>query len=122
MTIFETEVMKGILLVTGSILRRNFFYEDEALSSFLIGFTDEIKQELGLFQAYAEYGILDELHKNRKARLYFTCYFVSAHLREYFLEHLNFTEQELVAFENLLPKYTGEFSYGDKQGCTRAHD
>lgn len=122
MTILETDVMKGILLVTTSILRQNFFYEDEILSKFLCGFTAEIQQELSRFQASAEFGVLDELHNNRKARLYFTCYFISAHLRDFFLHELHFSEQELIAFENLLPKYTGDFDYDDKQGCSRAHD
>ena len=108
MAIFDAEVMKQILKVTCSILERNFFYDSDNIKRFLDLFTEDTLVELESFEAFAEPQIIEELHSNYKARLYFTCYFVSAQLRFIFLNELHFTEQELKAFENFLPKYTGE--------------
>lgn len=108
MAIFDSEVVKAILGVTCSILEKNFFYDKEAISHFLNAFTEDTVIELNNFEQFAEPEIIAELHRGGKPRLYFTCYFVSAQLRHVFLNELHFTEQELYAFENLLPKYTGE--------------
>ncbi len=100
--------MKQILEVTCSILERNFYYSNESIKRFLDLFTEDTLDELENFEAFAEQRILDELHNSYKARLYFTCYFTSAQLRYIFLNELHFTEQELKAFENFLPKYQGD--------------
>jgi len=123
MAIFDTEIMKQILMVTCSILERNFFYDKNSLQRFLDLFTEDTLVEIDNFVAFAEPHILEELHHRYKARLYFTCYFVSAQLRFIFLNELHFTEQEIKAFENFLPKYTGEKN-GKQQSPKRerAHD
>jgi hypothetical protein len=115
MAIFDSTVVKQILLVTCSILEKNFFYSKEAIQDFLDVFTEELGDELENFEMFAEPDILDTLHRGGKPRLYFTCYFTSAQLRYIFLNHLHFTEQELHAFENILPKYTGETRYEKQQ-------
>lgn len=115
MTIFDAEIMKRILQVTCTILERNFFYDSEATKRFLDLFTEDTLVELENFEAFAEPRIIDELHRSAKARLYFTCYFTSAQLRYIFLNELHFTEQELHAFENFLPKYTGDKSNEKQQ-------
>lgn len=114
MTIFDTTTMKEILQLTSAVLRNNFFYEDESLSHFLNHFTMHIEQQLTEFETYSDEWILNELHGDSMVRYYFTCYFVSAHLRKYFIGEMNFSEQELYAFESVLPKYTGEKSYENK--------
>lgn len=108
MAIFEPIVTKQILGVTCSVLQKNFFYENENITSFLDDFTADLGQELSNFELLAHESIIYELHNDKMARFYFTCYFVSAHLREFFIHKLHFTEQELHAFESVLPKYTGE--------------
>jgi hypothetical protein len=108
MTIFDANVMKSILQVTCSILERNFFYDSETIKRFLDLFTEDTIVELDNFEAFAEPEVLEELEYNATARLYFTCYFVSAQLRFIFIDKLHFTEQELQAFESFLPKYIGE--------------
>ncbi|HSX39114.1 MAG TPA: hypothetical protein VLI92_00800 [Candidatus Saccharimonadales bacterium] len=108
MAIFEPAVMKQILGVTCSILKKNFYYEDESLSFFLNEFTANLGQELTDFEMFANESVVADLHNDKMARFYFTCYFVSAHLREFFIHRLHFSEQELNAFESVLPKYTGE--------------
>lgn len=104
-------VMKDILRVTCSILRENFFYDNESLGNFIDEFTKEVSAELAFFQEYANAEMLGRLETDATARLHFTCYFVSAHLRDIFIEKLHFSEPELYAFESLLPKYTGERKY-----------
>ena len=122
MAIFEPLVMKEILKVTCSILQRNFFYEEESLKNFLDIFTYDISNELLFFEANVEQRILDELNSDKLARLHFTCYFVSAHLREIFIHKLHFTEQEIYAFESLLPKYTGDKKRNETEPkYTRTH-
>jgi hypothetical protein len=108
MTIFDAVVLKEIIKVSCHILRENFFYDDENLGIFINTFTDEIGRELDFFASNADSLIVNRLHRDRLARLHFTCYFASAHLREIFIEKMHFSEQELVAFEGILPKYTGE--------------
>jgi hypothetical protein len=122
LAIFEPVLVKEILNVTCSILRTNFYYEDESLDDFVKIFTNDISTELLFFEANAHPETLDKLHEDNKARLYFTCYFVSAHLRDIFINKLHFTEQEIYAFENILPKYTGESRrYETKSEYKRAH-
>lgn len=123
MAIFEPIVMKEILGVTCSILKKNFFYEDETLGEFLTDFIDIASDELLLFEASANQEILDTLNDDYRKRLHFTCYFVSAHLREVFIHRLHFTEQEIYAFESLLPKYTGEYNRDENKQSKykRAH-
>ena len=45
------------------------------------------------------------------ARIYFTCYFVSAHFENIFIHKLHFTEQELHRFRKYFTEYTGENTY-----------
>lgn len=111
MAIYEPFIMKEILKVTCVILRNNFCYDDENLSMFIDIFTDDIAKDLSSFELFAEKSVIDELHRNTKARLYFTCYFVSLSIRDLFINKMHFTEQELVAFESILPKYTGDKPY-----------
>jgi hypothetical protein len=106
--IFDPKVMKEILGVTCSILERNFFYAPEELNFFLETFAEGFSEDIVGFESYAEKEILAELHRSKKARNYFTCYLVSAHLRDIFINEFHFSEQELEAFENILPKYAGE--------------
>lgn len=108
MAILDEDITKKILQVTCSILERNFFYDGDSIKQFLDYFTDDMVEELDYFVQFAEPQILQELETSYKSRLYFTCYFVSAQLRYIFLNKLHFTEEELHAFENFLPRYTGE--------------
>jgi hypothetical protein len=114
MAILDGDIMEKILLLTCSILEKNFFYEPEEITKFLDVFTEDSVMELEEFEAFAEPRTLVELELNPKARLYFTCYFVSAQLRYVFINFMHFTEQELKAFENFLPSDTGDNSH-DKQ-------
>lgn len=100
--------MKEILQLTCGILRNNFFYSDESIEVFLDVFTEEIGEELEFFACNAAPDVLEKLQENKMARLHFTCYFVSVHLRDIFIHRLHFTEQEIRAFESILPKQTGE--------------
>ena len=108
MAIFDAVIMKQILQVTCMILERYFFYDSDSVKRFLDEFTDDTIVELDNFGMFAEPHVLEELHNSDKARLYFTCYFVSAQLRFILINKLHFTEAELRAFENFLPEYTGE--------------
>jgi hypothetical protein len=120
-TFFNPDVMKQILSVTCDILRTNFFYEEESLGRFLDLMSDVLGEELDFFQYNAEPAVLEELYCDSEARLYFTCYFVSAHLREVFIHDLHFTEQELHAFESILPKYTGVYHEKQQSKHKRAY-
>ena len=122
MAIFDRLTMKEILQVTCAILHKNFFYDEECLARFLDDFTDDICEELDLFEIHAARNIINELRFDQLARVHFTCYFVSAHLRHTFIHKLHFTDQELHAFESILPKYTGENRYENPKRCTRTHN
>jgi hypothetical protein len=115
MLIIDKKALKQMLEVSCSILAKNFFYEAATIKAFLNKFSNHVGGKLELFELTADQEILDELRHDETARLYFTCYFVSAHLRDLFLTELHFTEQELRAFEGFLPKYIGEANYEKQQ-------
>ena len=97
MRILDFSATRTILEVTCDILEKNFYYDKDAVSRFLTIFSDEVSEEL---------------ERSYRSRLYFTIYFVSANLRHILMYELHFTEQEIQAFENFLPSYTGEGKYG----------
>jgi hypothetical protein len=99
--------MKELLHVTCTILKDNFYYDNDALDRFLYTFKEHMTVELIEFGLNTEREVLAELHHSYRARWHFTCYFISAHMREIFLHTMHFSEQELFAFDNILPKYLG---------------
>ena len=106
--IMDRQTLKEILQVTCGVLHTNFFYEKERVIEFLDNFTETLKLEIILFTETVEPEIINDLLTYRAARFYFTCHFVSTHLRKTFIERLHFSEQELYAFENVVSKYTGD--------------
>lgn len=121
MRILDFSATKTILEVTCDILEKKFFYDKDALSRFLNVFSDEVSEEIEVFLDNAYPETLDELERSYRSRLYFTIYFVSANLRQILLYHLHFTEQEISAFENFLPSYTGE-RHGKQQSQSQRTD
>ena len=113
-------VLEEILLVTCSILKKYFFYDEESIARFLQVFTMVVECELDCFDHWASEEVRIQLQFDRKARFYFTNYFVSANLRNVMIHYLHFTESELQAFENVLPKYSEVIE--DVKSCNqRAH-
>jgi hypothetical protein len=102
--IIDKTALKQILEVTCSILINKFFYEPETVIEDLNYLGDYLSEELEIFQAVADEDFILELENDKVVRLYFTCYFISTHLREFLIGELHFSEQELKAFENFLPK------------------
>lgn len=119
MTIHEPVVLKEILEVTCAILHNNFYYDREYLEWFVDTFSSELAKELHLFERCGNQDMVAKLHRNEDARVQFTCYFASANLRRIFVEKMHFSEQELKAFETILPRYTGEKCHEAKQKCER---
>jgi hypothetical protein len=106
--ILDLSATKTILQVTCDILEKKFFYDTDAISRFLNTFSKVVGEELETFMNHAYTETLDEITSSRLTRLYFTNYFISANLRNILKKHLYFTEQEICAFENFLPQYTGD--------------
>lgn len=106
--ILDRQTLKEILQLTCGILHHHFFYEKKTVAIFLSEFTDVLQNEIRGFINSVETEILDDLLTYRAARFYFTCHFVSTHLRKTLIEKLHFSEQELYAFENVVSKYTGD--------------
>jgi hypothetical protein len=105
--LLEREILRDILTVTCSILKNHFFYDTDSLKQFLEVFTNEMEYGCGRFGDQADEDILLRLKYDRKARALFTTYFASANLREILIDFFYFSEMELEAFDNLLPKYSG---------------
>ena len=116
----DRNVVEEIFVITCAILKKHFFYDEESISRFLHVFTDSIEYELICFENWANKEIQIQLKYDRKARFYFTNYFVSANLRHVMIKHLHFSESELEAFDNVLPKYSEVIE--DVKSCSqRAH-
>jgi len=111
MVIYDQKTLKDITMVAVSILKRNFFYEDDIIARFINDYTNMIGDELNYFTLHADTDILDELLNVKIARIHFTCYLASVNLRHIFISKLNFSDQELFAFESILPKYIGAKPY-----------
>jgi hypothetical protein len=107
MMLLEREILRDILTVTCSILKNNFFYDEECLAQFLSIFTNEMEYGYCCFDEKADDAMRLRLKYDRKARALFTTYFASANLREIMIDYFYFSEQELELFDSLLPKYTG---------------
>jgi hypothetical protein len=119
--IYNSNLLKEMLRITCSILGEYFYYDKKEIKPFLDDFADDFVDDLTEFMQTADPEIIDELKRFSKSRFYFTCYFTSEILHRNLVEKLHFSEQELLAFENILPKYTGERSYA-KQKHSRTHD
>lgn len=121
--IYNLELKKKIIQITCDILKKHFFYCDDSLCRFLNGFHDCFSEELAYFEDNADLDTLEELEFDPMARLHFTCYFTSCNLRHALINEMHFTNQELYAFESILPKYTGEMRrYENKSEHTRKND
>jgi len=104
--LLDRDILEEILYYTCTILKKHFFYDEESVMRFLHRFTDTIESELIRFGNWANQEIQIQLKYDRSARFYFTSYFVSVNLRNVMVEHLHFSESELEAFDNVLPKYS----------------
>jgi hypothetical protein len=102
----DRKALEEILLVTCSILKKHFFYDEESIGRFLHVFESVVECELECFDHWASEEVRIQLQFDRKARFYFTNYFVSANLRNVMIHYLHFSEFELQAFENFLPNYS----------------
>lgn len=111
-------ILQDIMMVTCSILQNNFFYDQDSLARFIDIFTDELEFEYACFQDEANHEMKLRLKHDKKARNSFTTYFVSAHLRDILIDYLHFTEMELEAFDNILPKYS-EVAANDIESCNQ---
>lgn len=112
--------LEEMLTVTSLILQKYFFYDEESVSRFFHVFTDEMERELICFESEASLETRIQIKHDRVARLYFTIYFASFQIRRVLINYLHFTEAELKAFENLVPK-NSEVAKNAKSCSQRAH-
>lgn len=120
MFLLDKDMFTGILRVTTIILQDYFYYSNECLAKFFDEFVEVIADDYVQFYSNATDKLKHELKYHPLKRKYFTSYFVSYHLHEVLAAKLHFTEMELQAFENLIPKYTGVHKH-DKQINKRAY-
>jgi hypothetical protein len=101
----DKSALREILRITFSILRNNFFYEEDLLKDFLVNFTDDFSTAIIDFGDTAEKDVLHNLYSSRSTRFDFTCYFASEVIRDILTYDFNFNEIELQAFQNIISKY-----------------
>jgi hypothetical protein len=106
MKLIDRATLRGILRVTFSVLRNNFFYSEDHLKDFLQLFSDDFSTALVDFGDNAELHILNNLYYSRYRRFDFTCYFASEVIRDILVHDFHFNEMELQAFENVMSKHT----------------
>lgn len=107
MTYLDLKIFRGIITITLTILKDNFFYDDDCLRRFIKKFYEVIEFEYLKFSNTIDDEIRDYLENDWAGRKDFTSYFVSYHVSNILVEFLFFSEQELKLFENILPKYIG---------------
>lgn len=106
MMLIDRATLRGILRVTFSVLRNNFFYSEDHLKDFLQLFSDDFSTALIDFGDSAELHILNNLYHSWTRRFDFTCYFASEVIRDVLINDFHFNEMELQAFENVMSKHT----------------
>jgi hypothetical protein len=117
--LLDTVILKGILSITTKILKFNFFYDEESLERFFKLFENYIVEDYLCFEKNATKDVILQLKLDSQARSYFTSYFVSANLHDILVCEMHFTDSELDAFENLLPKLG--VNHGSKPSRKRAY-
>jgi hypothetical protein len=122
MMLIDRQVMREIIRITCSILRNNFFYDEELLKEFMAVFTDEFSSALIDFRDSAEKPIISNLIRSQLARFSFTCYFQSKIIRDILMYDFDFNEKELQAFENIVSKYAGDNPYENQSRRPRKND
>jgi hypothetical protein len=110
MSLIDRATLREILCITCSILRNNFFYNEDHLKEFLVNFTGDFSTALTDFGDTAERYVINTLRASRSTRFCFTCLFSSRVIREILIQDFNFNEMELQAFENVISKYSQEKS------------
>ena len=107
MMLIDRATLRGILRVTFSVLRNNFFYSEDHLKDFLtIVFRRLFYSSNCDFGDSAELHILNNLYHSWTRRFDFTCYFASEVIRDVLINDFHFNEMELQAFENVMSKHT----------------
>lgn len=105
--VLDREILQDIMTVTCTILQNNFFYSEPVLSRFVDTMADVLGDEMEALDEWIDQDFKMTMKYDRLARKEFTCYFVSDHLHDVLVYDMHFSDQELDAFENILPKYTG---------------
>jgi hypothetical protein len=105
--VLDREILQNIMSVTCSVLQNNFYYSEEVLNRFVDTLADVLGDEMEALDEWIDHEFKMTMKYDKMARKEFTCYFVSAHLHDVMVYDFNFSDQELDAFENILPKYTG---------------
>lgn len=105
--VLDREILQNIVTVSCSILQNNFYYSEEVLTRFVDVLGDVLGDEMEALEEWIDYEFKMSMKYDVLARKEFTCYFVSSNLHDVLVYDLHFSEQELDAFENILPKYTG---------------
>jgi hypothetical protein len=120
MFLMDRETLVGILNITQSILLDYFYYSPESLLRFFKYFQDFMVDEYLRFYEQADEGYKIELKYDWQSRRELTSCLASYGLHRSLVDMLYFSELELHAFENLIPKCTG-VQHDFKQSIERAH-
>jgi hypothetical protein len=99
----DLTIMRKILELTCEILEHHFYYEKETICRFLDAMENRVLQEVKDINDWISNEEVKELIEDKTSRMYFTCYFISANLRDTLVKDLHFSSQELHAFEAFLP-------------------
>ena len=121
MRLLDSQIYKGILNITAKILRDYFFYDGDALSKFIDLFTEKMRTEYLRLEKTAPHSMICFLKHDPRGRKYFTSYFVSYHLHDVLVDDFHFENEELMMFDNILPKFVGVQDAYAEQRHKRAH-
>jgi hypothetical protein len=105
--VLDRQILQNIITVSCSILQNNFYYSEDVLIRFVDTLSDVLADEMEALDSWIDLDFKMSMKYDVLARKEFTCYFVSSNLHDVLVYDMHFSEQELDAFENILPKYTG---------------
>jgi hypothetical protein len=113
--LLDKKITIGLCKVATGILSKHFNYDIDSLARFQTAFSSYVNYEHALLKENSTDDFKHEIWGNPSARLEFTACFVGYQLCKVLYEHMNFTDQEIEIFEEILVKYIKVCEPDEKQ-------
>lgn len=121
--LIDRDITQTVTSLTGTILEKFFYYEDEDIEFFIQQFVGVINREHAHLQLNGNEEFKFMIWGNKDAKQKFTSTFLDFFLLETLAKALGFNEMELMHFENILLKYLKEVEPVEHaQNYERAND
>lgn len=106
--LIDKKLTTDLMSLAGAVLRTHFFYDDEGVERFCIGFAEAINHEHTALEFEASDEFIAVMTYDPQARTKFTAELVGFHIMATLDNHLHFSADEMKHFDNIMMKYIRE--------------